>query len=172
MCYPFLKYECRRFLNVTSRILLLGYINYLTLSVLAAFRRVFVIATYILQDFKSKINIEEDINPFATGNTPVCGWRFEPVHVVLKKISLRFPSNSEADASELLINIEEIFIRYLESWSNGRVEFDIKIVRLQMEVLYAEIFKYSTRVKSVDVINRRHCWLFMANKVWHKVSSK
>ena len=116
MCYPFLKYECRRFLNVTSRILLLGYINYLTLSVLAAFRRVFVIATYILQDFKSKINIEEDINPFVTGNTPVCGWRFEPVHVVLRKISLRFPSNSEADASELLINIEEIFIRYLESW--------------------------------------------------------
>ena len=40
-------------------------------------------------------------------------------------ISSRFTSNSEADASELLVNLEEIFTRM--SLTNDSIEFSIKI---------------------------------------------
>ena len=54
--------------------------------------------------------------PFETSiNTLVCGWRFEmahdiTVHTERESISLRFSSNSEALASELLENIEEMLL--------------------------------------------------------------
>ena len=46
-------------------------------------------------------------------------WRFESVgnsctvHVVQRSIPPKFSSNSEADASELLENLKEMFPRYL-----------------------------------------------------------
>ena len=44
-----------------------------------------------------------------TSNT-LCGWRFEPVmHVLPKKYFSWFSRNSEAKASELLENPEEMF---------------------------------------------------------------
>ena len=46
----------------------------------------------------------------------VCGWRFEPV--LQGSISSRFSRNSEASASELLENLEEMFPRYLY-WITG-----------------------------------------------------
>ena len=56
------------------------------------------------------------LNPFAPGNTPVCGWIFETTdNITIEyrwKISSRFSSNSEADASELLENLEEMFPQY------------------------------------------------------------
>ena len=53
------------------------------------------------------------INFFATGSTPVCGWRIEPAdqHHCLCSIKDTF-LNYEASASELLENLEEMFIRY------------------------------------------------------------
>ena len=45
-----------------------------------------------------------DRNSFATGSTPVCGWRFEPADDI---------SNSEAYTLELLENLEDMFPRYL-----------------------------------------------------------
>ena len=53
-------------------------------------------------------------NRIAMGNTPVCVLRSElagniNVHVVQRSIYSRFSSNSEANASELLENIEEMF---------------------------------------------------------------
>ena len=45
------------------------------------------------------------INPFTTGNTPVCVWTM----LYQGNISSRFSSNSEASASELLENHEDMF---------------------------------------------------------------
>ena len=62
-----------------------------------------------------------NINPFATGKRPVCGWRFKPVDNITvyvenrEIISLRFSSNSEASASELQESLEEMFFRYAYS---------------------------------------------------------
>ena len=55
---------------------------------------------------------------FATGHTPMCRRGFEYaepniLHIVPRKHSSRFSSNSEADALELLENPEEIFLHYL-----------------------------------------------------------
>ena len=57
------------------------------------------------------------INPFAMGNTAMCGWRFEAVDefnvdIAPKNISSRFSGNSET--SELPENLEEIFPHYLQ----------------------------------------------------------
>ena len=52
-------------------------------------------------------------NCFTTGDTPMCGWRFEPTDNITGNISWRFTINSESDASELLENFEEMFSRYL-----------------------------------------------------------
>ena len=58
----------------------------------------------------------DSFNPFMTGSTSVCDRRFEPAdnitaHVVQRKHRSRFSSNSEAFASELLENVEEMFPR-------------------------------------------------------------
>ena len=60
------------------------------------------------------------INIFAAGNKPVCGGTFLYIgNKTPLKFSSKFCSNSEADASELLQNREEMFPRYcmLENWS-------------------------------------------------------
>ena len=46
---------------------------------------------------------------FAMVNTLACDWETVPY---IKNISSRFSSNSEANASELLENLEEMFLRY------------------------------------------------------------
>ena len=60
------------------------------------------------------------IKLLVTGHTPVCGIRSYPadnitIHVVLRNLDffIRFSSDSEGSASELLGNIEEMFIYYL-----------------------------------------------------------
>ena len=44
----------------------------------------------------------------------VCGRRFEPIHTLpcMWYMSSRFSGNSEANASELSENLEEMFVRY------------------------------------------------------------
>ena len=51
-------------------------------------------------------------NPFATGNTSVCVTTSLSIYY-RGRISSILSSNSEANASELLENIEEMFTRYL-----------------------------------------------------------
>ena len=57
------------------------------------------------------LNKDVTFNYFATA----CVWRFEPannitVHVITREHFLRFSSNSEADASELLENLKEMLV--------------------------------------------------------------
>ena len=51
------------------------------------------------------------VNPFATDNTLLCGWRLERVKVITTSTipSSISSSNSEANASESLENIEKDF---------------------------------------------------------------
>ena len=46
------------------------------------------------------------VHTFATGNTPVCGWRPDGITHFMLCISSWFSSNSEAPASELPENHE------------------------------------------------------------------
>ena len=64
------------------------------------------------------LGIVTTLNPFTTGHTPVCGWRFKHadniiVHVEFRKHFFKIFENSEAETSELLENLDEMFTRYV-----------------------------------------------------------
>ena len=55
------------------------------------------------------------MNPIATDNMPVCGWRHEHAdYITLRSADEISVQDFLGDASELFENLEEIFPRYLK----------------------------------------------------------
>ena len=75
----------------------------------------------------------EWFNSFAADNTPLCDGIFDYVDTITLRIgenmSSIFSSNSEASASELIENHEEMFPRYIckKSWSYLKIVGDLNI---------------------------------------------